>query len=324
MMQHFWRAVACAIALAALGGAAASAEAASFDCHRAASSMEHMVCNDPKLSALDDQLGATYADMLALSLDPAALRDDEREWLASMQKTATAELLAQYYGVRLDILHRELAEEQRATATRDVTEREARNGCLAAIAALDDDLVCKLAAFADIGSLAGHTLSYATYTYAPKGSTADANIVMSMRVVVFERRGAGALHLLFAPKNDGGRFDTPKILHTRFGDLLHLPGWEEGTGNFNRERLFVWRNDHWRDIDTTAWLATLQQQLPKGLGAWKGIFPDYTTMSATTPLWRASDGNCCPTSGKEAVITLSLSGDRIAFESVRLRRAKVD
>ena len=83
-------------------------------------------------------------------------------------------------------------------------------------------------------------------------------------------------------------------------------------------------SDHWRDVDTTSWLATLQQRLPNGLGAWKGIFPDYKAMTATTPLWRESDGNCCPTSGKEAVIALGWAGDRITFASVRLRRAKPD
>lgn len=55
-----------------------SADAASFDCARAASPTEHAICANPQLSALDGQLGTIYGQRLAL--DPG-VRQIQRAWL---------------------------------------------------------------------------------------------------------------------------------------------------------------------------------------------------------------------------------------------------
>jgi hypothetical protein len=65
-----------------------------------------------------------------------------------------------------------------------------------------------------------------------------------------------------------------------------VPAYESGTGNFNRELLYAWANDGWRDVDVTSWLDELKPRLPKGLGILKGVYPDYATMTAETPVWR--------------------------------------
>jgi uncharacterized protein len=59
------------------------AGAASFDCARAQSPREKLICGAPELSALDGQLGAVYAAELgALSATGAQLqRDAQRSWL---------------------------------------------------------------------------------------------------------------------------------------------------------------------------------------------------------------------------------------------------
>ncbi|HEY2612921.1 MAG TPA: hypothetical protein VGI94_19085 [Reyranella sp.] len=78
----------------------------------------------------------------------------------------------------------------------------------------------------------------------------------------------------------GFRDDKPRILHAGGRAVLHLPAYESGTGNFNRELLYVWANDAWHD--------ELDRRLPKGLVILKGVYPDYEKMTAETPVWRRS------------------------------------
>lgn len=73
------RAAAGLLLLAASGGPAG---AASFDCARAAASaVEKRICRTPRLSALDDELAATYARARKLSADQAALKAAQQAWI---------------------------------------------------------------------------------------------------------------------------------------------------------------------------------------------------------------------------------------------------
>jgi hypothetical protein len=71
--------------------------------------------------------------------------------------------------------------------------------------------------------------------------------------------------------------------------VLHLPAYEAGTGNFNRELLHAWANDPWHDVDVAAWHDELDRRLPKGLVILKGVYP-HDEMTAETPVWRQQDG----------------------------------
>ncbi|WP_431223858.1 lysozyme inhibitor LprI family protein [Serratia sp. L9] len=64
-------------------GGALSVQAASFDCTKATSDVEHAICNNPKLSDLDEQLNDNYQLAIAnLPGDQAdALRNAQRNWL---------------------------------------------------------------------------------------------------------------------------------------------------------------------------------------------------------------------------------------------------
>ena len=57
---------------------ASHAHAASFDCTKARSQVEHLVCDTPALSQLDETLATTYR--AALSNDPAS-RQRQLTWL---------------------------------------------------------------------------------------------------------------------------------------------------------------------------------------------------------------------------------------------------
>jgi uncharacterized protein len=62
------------------------AVAASFDCHKATTWLEKIVCSDPELSKLDDELAKAYHDALA-SLSPEGQEETkqyQRQWLKEL------------------------------------------------------------------------------------------------------------------------------------------------------------------------------------------------------------------------------------------------
>jgi uncharacterized protein len=59
---------------------AVSAEAASFDCARASTKVEHLVCDDQKLSELDSKLGQAYRDVLSKA------NEDQKQQVIAEQK----------------------------------------------------------------------------------------------------------------------------------------------------------------------------------------------------------------------------------------------
>lgn len=147
-------------------------------------------------------------------------------------------------------------------APREVSASEARAGCLADYAEPIAERPCQLAKFGAIGTFNGHPFDYVRYAFAIEGGGS-----MGARVLMFERLDSERLRILFVAENIGGPFYDPKLIRTAAGVLLHIPGFDTGTGNFNRERLYVWRKTEWRLVDTTSWLDALAKRLPKGLGA---------------------------------------------------------
>ena len=198
-----------------------------------------------------------------------------------------------------------------------VSAVEAETGCIAALDGREAGETCSIAEFGEIGAVEGRRFHYAVYQY----RSGRDGILHHTRVIVFEAAAPGMKRAVIATEADPAiGYDKPRLLRSGGRVLLHIPGSESGTGNFNRERLFVWRAGQWRDVDTTAWLDDLARRLPAGYGAWKGIYPDYVALKASTPLWRKGDGNACPSGGR-AYILLGWRGDRIVLRDVRLRKA---
>ncbi|UYO01188.1 MAG: hypothetical protein KIT02_08315 [Devosia sp.] len=106
---------------------------------------------------------------------------------------------------------------------------------------------------------------------------------------------------------DGHDFSPPML--GMDGGMLHISGYTGGTGAYNVDRLYVWEDtgaarliEDWIPVDMGQWREAVGPMLPEGLEIWKGVdfdFSDwfYGTLDARTPLWRADDGNCCPTGG---------------------------
>lgn len=74
----------------------------SFDCAKAGTLIEELICKDPKLSALDAKMGSTYRAARTTSADEASLRAAQLSWLKNERnKCATGKCLSDAYESRL-------------------------------------------------------------------------------------------------------------------------------------------------------------------------------------------------------------------------------
>jgi len=103
-------AVRACVVLACLSTACLQAAfAASFDCAKAVTQVEKLICSDPELSKLDDRLGADYKKATDLSrqqrgaslgVDPILIQD-QVEWLKSRNTCKDAACIKKSYTTRL-------------------------------------------------------------------------------------------------------------------------------------------------------------------------------------------------------------------------------
>lgn len=87
--------------VAALAFTGAGAHAAGFDCQRAQSKAEKIICADGGLSRLDDQLGAVYAQVQNAAGDGKAEKAMQLAWLRTRNACADAACLARAYATRI-------------------------------------------------------------------------------------------------------------------------------------------------------------------------------------------------------------------------------
>lgn len=85
-----------------LSTVAFTATAASFPCERATTKVERMVCANPELSTLDEQLGRYYAAAnVELGNGAGCLRDDQQQWLRTRDACHDGQCLRNVYINRL-------------------------------------------------------------------------------------------------------------------------------------------------------------------------------------------------------------------------------
>ena len=81
------------------------AAAASFDCAKAGTPVEHMICADPGVSTLDQRLADAYR--AASARDPH-VKETQRDWLVGTRnKCGTTACLSEAYGARLEALKKD-------------------------------------------------------------------------------------------------------------------------------------------------------------------------------------------------------------------------
>lgn len=109
-------------------------QAAGFDCAKASSAAEHMVCDDPALATLDSELGALFKLQLRTAKKTEELQAEQRRWLREVRDACrdVACLKVAYerraYGLRFGS---EWMTEQRAKAICGVIQDAANDGSLA-------------------------------------------------------------------------------------------------------------------------------------------------------------------------------------------------
>jgi uncharacterized protein len=84
-----------------------TADAASFDCAKAASAAEHRICDDLELSRLDSRLTELYREALKNQANPKRLQVTQRAWLRQRDrclKEATDCDIQELYSARIDEL----------------------------------------------------------------------------------------------------------------------------------------------------------------------------------------------------------------------------
>jgi hypothetical protein len=190
---------------------------------------------------------------------------------------------------------------------------EVRARCIPTL--IEPDQTCEVGVFGKVGAVAGHDFFYARY---------DINDPSYPRtyplMVIFEQTASAMFQPILISGDDPPYFyGKPQIVRSAGRILLHIPATESGSGNFNRELLYVWAKDGWHDVDVTSWLDELRHLLPHGLRVLKGVYPDYATMNAETPLWHEEDGGTCPNGGL-AEISLQWRGDRVAVRDMRIAK----
>jgi uncharacterized protein YecT (DUF1311 family) len=77
--------------------------APSFNCAKASNAVEHAICADPSLAAIDVSMAADYKKALKAVPNRAALRAEQRRWLRQMHSQCSNgafQCIQQHYGTR--------------------------------------------------------------------------------------------------------------------------------------------------------------------------------------------------------------------------------
>jgi len=100
------------------------AHSASFDCAKAATDTEKMICNFSELSELDSKLGTFYKEALASAQNKEELRASQREWIKQRNEITDPQKMQGFYQVRIEqLLDGSLVVATPATESAPVTEK---------------------------------------------------------------------------------------------------------------------------------------------------------------------------------------------------------
>ncbi len=82
-------------------GLALSAQAASFDCAKGSSKVEHIICGNAEISKLDEGLAVSYKAALQGQSDPEKLKQTQKQWLKNRNKCSDEYCVRRTYEARL-------------------------------------------------------------------------------------------------------------------------------------------------------------------------------------------------------------------------------
>ena len=100
---------------------ASSAQAASFDCAKVQSKVEHLICDNPEISKLDDELDAEYKVALQDQSRANATRFSQKQWMKERNACADTSCLEEAYVKRTK--HLQKANSAASAATKITTQQ---------------------------------------------------------------------------------------------------------------------------------------------------------------------------------------------------------
>jgi uncharacterized protein len=92
--------VLCAISASIL---ALDVEAASFDCAKASTKVEHIICDSPEITKLDEELAQNYKAALQGQLKADAIRQAQKLWVKERNRCVDAACVKEAYEARIQI-----------------------------------------------------------------------------------------------------------------------------------------------------------------------------------------------------------------------------
>ena len=233
--------VLCGISAMLLAAADLSA-AASFDCSKAATKQEKLICGDQQLSAADDELARSYRRALESSSDKEGLKKQQQNWIkAERDACQDAPAMLNAYKSRIAALESNV---QKSTqeALREANEHFTFQGKPINPRMLNDLLPWlsdRLPGPVAVDLQGGGNRYYAEITVPAKGSVLatwkEENGEISVQ---YQHLGvlANGMHVIKTRENSGGSVTFHSLLLVKF-----LVDTEYGDGGTLRSRLLMMR-----------------------------------------------------------------------------------
>ena len=108
-------------------------------------------------------------------------------------------------------------------------------------------------------------------------------------------------------------YDEPRLVQTKYGDILTLSARLAGGGVSNS--YYRWHSGRGLPVESRAWLRDLAKQLPKGETIKAQVWPDIDSMSAQATLSSAAGAGA---RDQVAEVELGLAKDRFTVKKVTL------
>lgn len=136
-------------------------------------------------------------------------------------------------------------------------------------------------------------------------------------LVIFANRAytPDAKVLMVRIDDGAAKYDDPLVVASDDESIMSISVHNSAGGM--AKYYYLWRTDHWVEINAKGWLRGLSAQMPKGVSVRHTAWPDLETMSAQVSLFRTGDADCCPTGGV-AKVDLELAKAEFAVKQVKV------
>ena len=249
----------------------------------------------PAAAPLPTTVDGAYREALRLSPLPLDVEAEQRDWQANRSDSDD-----QYH---LERLQRRIAADRRGRALR-VQSADLEKGCL--------EIELQGCGVEAGGFLKGGD-DLTLYWQVQNGFTEEDGV--GGGVVVLERGDSGAMTPLVWT-SEGSAYEAPILIFEGDGEwLLILPGVSRGTGAGDMMRMMLFRDGAWRQVDTD-WQSRAGDLLKGREVRHRPNWNFHDGMRAITPLWNASDAQCCGEAGV-ALLEFEVIGDKLTLTDLK-------